>query len=290
MHPYQTVVGSYTLGDLTVNRIGFGAKRLGKDRAQATELLRRAVEWGVNHIDTAAFYPTYASPSHKEHDFSALEWANEVIRQALSPYPADLVIATKVGPTTTSGLARPDQLRGQVEANLRALGRDHLDMVYLRQYGLDSIVEHYGALAELRQAGMIRHLGISNVRPPHLAQAGTIAPVVAVQNRYGIDFGRVNDELLSTCRAQNIAFVPFFALTGTGRERGGVIENDAVNTFARAHGVSPAQVRIAWTLSRGPHILAIPGTSGTRHLAENLRAGDLLQLPGIAALGAGNHS
>ncbi|MEU9508564.1 aldo/keto reductase [Micromonospora sp. NPDC048170] len=289
MRSHQTVAGSYALGDLTVNRIGFGAKRLGKDRTQATELLRRAVEWGVNHIDTAAFYPTYASPSHKEHDFSALKWANEVIRQALSPYPADLVIATKVGPTT-SGLARPDQLRGQVEANLRALGRDHLDVVYLRQHGLDSIVEHYGALAELRQAGMIRHLGISNVRPPHLTQAATIAPVVAVQNRYGIDFGRVNDEMLSTCRTQNIAFVPFFALTSTGRERGGVTQNDAVDTFARTHGVSAAQVRTAWILSRGPHVLAIPGTSSINHLAENLRAGDLLQLPGIAALGAGRHS
>ncbi|MFI0791166.1 aldo/keto reductase [Micromonospora rubida] len=213
MRAHQTVAGSYTLGGLTVNRIGFGAKRLGKDRAQATELLHRAVERG-----------------------------------------------------------------------------HHLDVVYLRQHGLASIVEHYGALAELRQAGMIRHLGISNVRLPHLAQAGMIAPVVAVQNRYGIDFGRVNDEMLSTCRAQNIAFVPFFALAGTGRERGGVTESAAVNTFARAHGVSPAQVRIAWTLSRGPHVLAIPGTSSTDHLAENLRAGDLLELPGIAALGAGDHS
>src|SRR3954465_10011939 len=111
---------AYSLGDLTVNRIGFGAKRLGKDRSHAVKLLRRAVEWGVNHIDTAAFYPTY---SDTDHDFVGLDWANEGIREALSPYPADLVIATKVGPTA-AGLARPDQLRGLVEADLRALGRD----------------------------------------------------------------------------------------------------------------------------------------------------------------------
>ncbi|MCA2215718.1 aldo/keto reductase [Jidongwangia harbinensis] len=279
--------GTYLLGDLTVNRIGLGAKRLGRDRDRAAALLRRAVDSGINHIDTAAFYPTYAEPGHEEHDFAALGWANDVIRRALAPYPADLVIATKVGPTP-DGLARPDQLRGQVEANLRALGRDHLDLVYLRQHGLDSIAEHFGALAELRQAGLIRHLGISNVRPSHLAEAETIAPVVALQNRYGIDFGRVNDEILRACHARNIAFVPFFALAGPGRERGGVSESDAVVAFARSAGVSPAQARIAWTLSRGPHVLAIPGTSSAAHLAENLQAGDLLRLPGIGALGTGD--
>ena len=280
----RPAAGSYTLGDLTVRRIGLGAKRLGNDRNQASRLLRDAVELGVNHIDTAAWYPTYADVGHAIHDSSALLWANEVIRDALRPYSKDLVIATKVGPTE-SGLARPDQLRSQVEANLRPLGRDHLDLVYLRQHGLQSITEHFAALAQLRQAGLIRHLGLSNVRLHHLTQAQTIAPVVAVQNRYGVDFGRVNDEMLSTCGSQSIAFVPFFALAGTGRELGGVVHNDAVNAFAQAHAVSPAQVRIAWTLSRGAHVLAVPGTSDRGHLAENLRAGALVQQPELATLG-----
>jgi len=269
------------LGDLTVHRIGFGAKRLGPDRTHAIRLLRRAVELGVDHIDTAGFYPTYAGPEHREHDSTALGWANEVIREALAPYAGRTVIATKVGPTA-HGLARPDQLRGLVEADLRALGRETLDLVYLRQHGLDSVAEHYGVLAEMRAAGMIRHLGLSNVRLPHLAQAEAIAPVVAVQNRYGVDFGRVNDEMLEVCGRRGIAFVPFFALAGTGRERGGVLANDEVAAFAREHGVSPAQVRLAWTLSRGPHVLAIPGTSSLDHLAENLRIGEL---EGIENLG-----
>jgi pyridoxine 4-dehydrogenase len=284
MRTHGTAPGSYLLGDLPVNRIGFGAKRLGKDRHHAARLLRRAVELGVNHIDTAAWYPTHADTSHAMHESTSLHWANEVIRHTFGPHQANLVIVTKVGPTN-GALARPDQLRSQVEDNLRALGRDHLDVVYLRQHGLDSIADHFGALAQLRDAGLIRHLGISNVKLHHLAQAQAIAPVVAVQNRYGIDFGRINDEMLHTCGRQGIAFVPFFALAGTGREVGGVVDNDIVNAFAHAHGVSPAQVRIAWTLSRGPHVLAIPGTSNLEHLAENLAAGELVHQPGLSALG-----
>ena len=278
--------GTWTLGDLTVNRIGFGAKRLpgsgpfdlgdARDRDRVVGVLRRAVELGVNHIDTAAFYPTYA----RAEPVTDLGWANELIRQALAPYPDDLVIGTKVGPGhDASGawhvLAGPDQLRGQIEENLRDLGRDYLDVVNLRQYGLESIAEHFGALAELRDAGLIRHLGVSNVRPHHLAQAQQIAPVVCVQNKYGVDFGRVNDELLRTCGAQGIAFVPFFALAGTQREAGGVLDNDAVGAIAHSHGATSAQVRIAWTLSRGPHVLAIPGTGDPEHLVENIAAGAL---------------
>jgi len=280
----EPAAGRYALGDLTVNRIGFGAKRLGKDRDHATRLVRRAIELGVNHIDTAAWYPTYADASHAMHDSSALHWANEIIREALRPYSDEVVIATKVGPAE-DGLARPDQLRGQVETNLRTLGRDHLDLVYLRQHGLHSVTEHFAALAQLRQEGLIRHLGLSNVRLHHLAQAQAIAPVVAVQNRYGVDFGRVNDEMLGVCGSQGIAFVPFFALAATGREIGGVAHNGAVNAFARIHQASPAQVRIAWTLSRGPHVLAIPGTGDLGHLAENMDAGILVQQPELAALG-----
>jgi len=276
--------GTWTLGDLTVNRIGFGAKRLAggaafdlgsaSDRDRVIGVLRRAVELGVNHIDTAAFYPTYARDQQAMHDFTPLNWANELISRALAPYPGDLVIATKVGPAH-DGLARPDQLRGQVEENLRRLGRDHLDVVNLRQLGLDSIAEHFGALADLRDAGLIRHLGISNARLEHLAQAQKIAPVVCVQNRYGVDFGRVNDEMLRTCGEQGIAFVPFFAVTASGRQAGGVASNNAVLAIARAHGATPAQVRIAWTLHRGPHVLAIPGTGNRDHLAENIAAGTL---------------
>jgi pyridoxine 4-dehydrogenase len=280
----EPTAGSYTIGNLTVNRIGFGAKRLGKDRSHAIRLLRSAVELGVNHIDTAAWYPTYANASHALHDSSALHWANDIIREALRPYPEGTVVATKVGPTE-DGLATPDQLRSLVETNLRALGRDHLDLVYLRQHGLQSVTEHFAALAQLREAGLIGNLGLSNVRLEHLEQAQAVAPVVAVQNRYGVDFGRVNDEMLAICGSQGIGFVPFFALAGAGREIDGMAHHDAVSAFARAHAASPAQVRIAWTLSRGSHVLAIPGTSQLGHLAENLRAGALIQKPDLVTLG-----
>lgn len=275
--------GTWTLGDLAVNRIGFGAKRLGSDptgidqsadQDRVIRLLRQTRDLGINHIDTATFYPSYARADQPMHHFTSLDWANEMIHRALAPYPDDLVIATKVGPTE-HGLARPDELRAQVETNLRQLGRDHLDVVNLRQTGLDSIAEHFGALAELRDAGLIRHLGISNVRAEHLAQAQAIAPVVCVQNRYGIDFGRVNDDMLTACGDAGIAFVPFFAVTGDRREAGGVRHSDTIDAIASAHDATPAQVRIAWTLHRGPHVLAIPGTGNATHLLENVAAGTL---------------
>ncbi|GAA2383353.1 oxidoreductase [Catellatospora methionotrophica] len=273
-----TSAGTFTLGDLTVNRIGFGAMRLpggenygygsASDRDRVIGVLRQAVALGVNHIDTAAFY------------FSPLRSANELINRALAPYAGGLVIAAKVGPgRDPSGdwlpLARPDQLRGQVEENLRQLGRDHLDLVYLRQHGLESVAEHFGALAELRDAGLIRHLGLSNIRPQHLAQAQAVAPVVSVQNPYGVDTRRMHDGLVRTCGEQGVAFVPFFSVAGEGRESGGVARNDAVQAIAQAHGATAAQVRIAWTLSRGPHTLAIPGTGNPDHLVENIAAGAL---------------
>jgi pyridoxine 4-dehydrogenase len=278
MRTQGNVAGTWMLGDLTVHRIGFGAKRLGADPAHAAVLLRRAIDLGVDHIDTASWYPTFADASHEIHDSTALNWANEVIRRTLSPYAKDLVIVTKVGPTA-DGLARPEELRGQVEDNLRALGRDHLDVVNLRQHGLASVTDHFGALADLRAAGLIRHLGLSNVRVEHLDQAQAIAPVVCVQNRYGIDFGRVNDEMLRICGERGIAFVPFFSLTGSGREVGGLATNDAVPAAAQALGATPAQVRLAWTLSRGPHVLAIPGTGDLAHLAENMAAAELQPWP-----------
>ncbi|MEU9377850.1 aldo/keto reductase [Streptomyces sp. NPDC048255] len=270
--------GTWTLGDLTVNRLGFGAMRLThladgspSDRDRVTAVLRRAVELGVNHIDTAAFY------------FSPLRSANELINRALAPYADDLVITTKVGPGRDPAgdwwWAEPGQLRGQVEENLRQLGRDHLDVVNLRiprRETSGSVAEHFGALAELRTAGLIRHLGISNARPDHLAEARAIAPVVCVQNPYGLGSPAEDHAFLDLCGEQGVAFVPFFAIAGAGKEAGVVSEDgERVRTVAEAHGVSAAQLRLAWTLSRGPHVLAIPGTGNPQHLVENVASGAL---------------
>ncbi|MET9760987.1 aldo/keto reductase [Streptomyces sp. NPDC006372] len=273
--------GTWKLGDLPVHRLGFGAMRLTGsaafhhgtpgDRDRSIAVLRTAIDLGVNHIDTAAFY------------FSSLRSANELINSALAPYPDDLVIVTKVGPYRAySGewgtSARPEDLRGHVEENLRQLGRDHLDVVNLRRMPkYDSIAEHFGALAELREAGLIRHLGISNVEPRHLAEAQAVAPVVCVQNRYAIDRpDPATDELLRICGEQGIAFVPFYAIAGESGEHGATTAHDEeVRAVARAHGASPAQIRIAWTLHQGPHVLAIPGTGNPDHLVENVAAGGI---------------
>ncbi|MFU8849991.1 oxidoreductase [Micromonospora sp. SL1-18] len=272
--------GSWQLGDRTVNRIGFGAMRLTanadgspSDRDRAIGVLRRAVELGVNHIDTAAFY------------FSPRRSANELINRALSPYPADLVVVTKVGPgRDPSGewlpMARPDQLRGQVEENLRQLGRDHLDVVNLRVYGPEPLAEHFGALAELRDAGLVRHLGVSAVTAEQVAEAQAIAPVVCVQNSYGLGYRQRNDALIRDCARHGIAFVPFFSLATSGREAGATdVEHDEIRAIAREHDVTPAQVRLAWTLHQGPNVLAIPGTGNPDHLAENVAAGALRLSP-----------
>jgi len=274
--------GTWTLGDLTVNRMGFGAMRLTSDadgspsdRGRAIEVLRRAVEFGVNHIDTAAFY------------FSSLRSANELINRALAPYPDDLVITTKVWPgRDPSGewvWASPAQLRGQVEENLRQLGRDYLDVVNLRMprsQEAASIAEHFGALAALRDAGLIRHLGISNVRPGHLAEAQSIAPVVCVQNSYGIGASADKRDFVRACGDQGVAFVPFFAIAGAAGAAGASGasvpgEGGEVLAVARAHGATAAQVRLAWTLHQGAHVLAIPGTGNPDHLAANVAAGAL---------------
>ncbi|MFI8001527.1 aldo/keto reductase [Streptomyces sp. NPDC086010] len=274
--------GTWQLGDMTVNRLGFGSMRLTQDgaafadgvpsdRNRALGVLRRAVELGVNHIDTAAFY------------FSSSRSANELINSALAPYSDDLVITTKVGPgRDPSGVwlwATPDQLRGQVEENLRQLGRDHLDVVNLRlapSTAHASVAEHFGALSELRDAGLIRHLGISNTSPEQLAEARTIAPVVCVQNAYGIDSPAEDHAFLRHCGEAGIAFVPFFAIVGRGRESGAAgVERDEVSAVARTHGVTPAQVRLAWTLHQGAHVLAIPGTGNPDHLDENVAAASL---------------
>jgi len=282
--------GTWRLGDLTVNRLGYGAMRTmakadgsPSDRDTVLAVLRRAIELGVNHIDTAAFY------------FSALRSANELINTALAPYPDDLVITTKVGPGRGPDgewlpEARPEQLRGQVEENLRQLGRDHLDVVNLRigsglDRGVGTLADRFGALAELREAGLIRHLGVSNVRAEHLTEALSIAPVVCVQNKYSLTTDREDDSLIEFCAERDVAFVPFFAIASGGNVSGRPSNRqpgereaaaaEAAEQVAREHGVSSAQVRLAWTLHKGPNVLAIPGTGSLAHLAENVAAGAL---------------
>lgn len=299
--PTADAAGTWQLGDRTVNRIGLGAMRLTgmpwderpKDRDDAIAVLRRAIELGVDHIDTAAFY------------FLPTRSANELISTALQPYPDDLVITTKVGPGRSRDgefeYARPDQLRGQVEENIRQLGLDHLDVVNLRWgAGLDkepgSVAEHFGALAQLREAGLIHHLGISNIVADQLTEAMAIAPVVCVQNRYGLT-ERQDEDLVEACAEHGIAFVPFFAVATSvpgatphgGHDDAGRAE---VAKVAEDHGATPAQIRLAWTLHHGRHILAIPGTGNPAHLEENIAAGglrlskdEMALLDGIATTG-----
>jgi aryl-alcohol dehydrogenase-like predicted oxidoreductase len=292
--PTADSAGTWRLGDLTVNRLGLGAMRLTgmpwdpapRRREDAIAVLRRAVELGVDHIDTAAFY------------FTSIRSANELISTALQPFRDDLVIATKVGASRSregefEPYARPEQLRAQVEENIRQLGREAIDIVNLRWgSGLGkedgSLAEHLGALVELREAGLLRHIGVSNVSLDQLREALEVAPIVCVQNRYGLT-ERQDDDVLAFCRAHEIAFVPFFAL-GSGVEGalpGGKVDTSGqgeVAAVAAAHDATPSQVRLAWTLHRGPHVLAIPGTGSLAHLEENVAAAGLTLSPDELAL------
>jgi len=291
--PNAAASGSWKLGDRTVHRLGFGSMRLTgteafhqgvpRDRATSIAVVRRAVELGVNHIDTAAFY------------FSSLRSANEIVNAALAPFGDEVMVATKVGPRRDrSGAwaesARPEDLRGDVEENLRQLGRDHLDLVYLRYMRWDTITDHFAALAELQREGLIRHLGLSDVTTAQLAEARTIAPVVAVQNRFGLD-DTGSDDVLRACGEHGIAFVPFFALAGAksaGDPGSTAAAGDAqVLAVAEAHGVTPQQIRLAWTLAQGPHVLAIPGTGDLAHVEANVAAGAIrLSEEDLAAMGS----
>jgi aryl-alcohol dehydrogenase-like predicted oxidoreductase len=261
-------------GELTINRLGFGAMRLAmgtfagpaRDPETGITVLRRAIELGVNHIDTAGFYGRDAV------------WANELIHRALTPYLDDLVIATKVGPLpgpngVPSGQATADQLRGLVEADLRSLGLHRLDLVYLRVGGMtgpggESIAERFAILAELRAEGLIRHLGVSNVDAAQLAEARAIAPVAAVQNRHTDDRG-----LLAECEEAGIAYVPYFPLGGGVGS--GPLDTERLGKVAARLGATTAQVAIASLLATSPTVLAIPGTGSLEHLEENLAANDL---------------
>ncbi|MEV4000024.1 oxidoreductase [Streptomyces halstedii] len=259
-------------GDLTINRLGFGAMRLatgtfdGPTRAPETgvAVLRRAVELGVNHIDTAGFYGRGGV------------WANEQIRTALAPYPEDLVIATKVGPLLgadgmPSEQAAPDRLRELVEADLRTLELDRLDLVYLRVGGMtgpggESIAERFGVLAGLREEGLIRHLGVSNVDAGQFAEARSIAPVAAVQNQHADDMA-----MLAECEEAGIAYVPYFPLGGGGNP----LDAERLGKVAARLGATTTQVQLASLLAFSPSLLAIPGTGSLDHLEENMAAGGL---------------
>jgi aryl-alcohol dehydrogenase-like predicted oxidoreductase len=272
--------GTVNLGDLSINRLGFGAMRLSingisgppRDPEIGRAVLRHAVELGVNHIDTAAFY--------QSRDGSVR--ANTLIREALSPYPPDLVIATKVGPVfgpngPVQGSA--SDLHALVEDNLKTLGLDCLDLVYLRIGMMDpphgeSVVERFEALASLREKGLIRHLGLSNVDTTHLAEARAIAPVVAVQNHFHIA-RREDVAMLNVCAENGIAFAPFFPLGG-GRSD---LNDPRLAEVAARRGSSVSQIALAWLLALSPVTLAIPGTGSLIHLEENIAAGSIILTP-----------
>ncbi|MCO8277861.1 aldo/keto reductase [Actinoplanes sp. TRM 88003] len=271
--------GTWKLGDQVVNRMGFGSMRLtpNADRDAAIRVLRRAVELGVNHIDTAAFYVTPGGIL--DHGTGPKRYATELIREALFPYDKSLFLATKVGP----GL-RPDgewetavtlsQLRAQVEENLRRLQVDRLDLVNLRLTSRTAPVgPRFEALASLRDEGLIRHLGISNATLAQIDEAAAVAPLVSVQNSFAVDLQR-DASLVAEMTERGIAFVPFFAIAGPGREDGPTTATpDAVREIALTHHVSEHQVRLAWTLHQGDNVLAIPGTGDEQHLLDNIAAG-----------------
>ena len=265
--------GRYQVADLQLTRVGYGAMQLAgpgvfgppKDHDTAIAVLRAAVDLGINHIDTADYYGPYVT--------------NELIREALAPYPDDLHIVTKVGARRDEHggwphARTPAELREQVHDNLRHLGLDVLDVVNLRVGGLadaepGSIAEQFGALAELRQQGLIRHLGLSTVSADQVAEAQSIAPVVCVQNLYNIA-RRGDDALVDATARQGIAFVPYFPLGGFSP-----LQSEALQSVADRLGATPLAVALAWLLHRSPNILLIPGTSSVAHLRENVAAAGL---------------
>lgn len=271
--------GTWQLGNRIVNRMGFGSMRLtsNPDRSVAIRVLRRAVELGVNHIDTAAFY---VSPGGIiDAGSGPRRYATELIREALFPYEESLFLATKVGP----GL-RPDgdwetadtpaRLRAQVEENLRRLGVDRLDLVNLRLTSRTApVAPRFEALAALRDEGLIRHLGISNATLAQIDEAAAVAPIVCVQNSFAVDLQR-DAALPAVLAERGVAFVPFFAIAGPGREDGpAATTHDAVREIAAARNVTEQQLRLAWTLHQGANVLAIPGTGNEQHLLDNIAAG-----------------
>jgi aryl-alcohol dehydrogenase-like predicted oxidoreductase len=269
-----SAAGTFPLGDRVVNRMGYGAMQLAgpgvfgppRDRAAARAVLREAVASGVNHIDTSDFYGPHVT--------------NQLIREALHPYPDDLTIVTKMGAVRGADASwnpaqSPADLRQAVLDNLRNLGVDVLDAVNLRVMGdvhapsEGSIAGQFTALAELQRQGLIRHLGLSNATGSQVEEARAIAPVVCVQNQYNLAH-RGDDALVDDLARKGIAYVPFFPLGGFTP-----LQSSTLSDVAARLGATPMQVALAWLLHRAPNILLIPGTSSPDHLRENLAAAEL---------------
>ena len=275
--------GTFTLPgtSMTVNRMGYGAMQLAgpqvwgppRDREAAIAVLREAVADGVNHIDTSDFYGPHVT--------------NQIIKQALHPYPDDLVIVTKLGARRGNdkswlhALSRQELIDGAHD-NLRNLGIDRLDVVNLRVGGISgpteaSIAEPLTVLAELKSQGLIRHLGLSNVSPKQFAEARAITEIVCVQNYYNVA-QRSDDGFIADRASQGVAYVPFFPLGGFTP-----LQSSELDAAAASLGAAPMQVALAWLFQRSPNILLIPGTSSLAHLRENLKAATLKIPPQIIA-------
>lgn len=275
--------GHVTLADgLTLTRVGYGAMQLAgpgvwgppRDRDAAVAVLRAAVDAGVTHIDTSDFYGP--------------EVVNEIVREALHPYPDDLHLVTKIGfrrgdDRSWLPAASPDELTAQVHGNLDRLGLDVLDVVNLRIPDGDgtSIADRFGELADLQEKGLIRHLGLSTVSAEQVREARTIAPVVCVQNHYNL-VHRADDALVDECADAGIGYTAYFPLGGFSPLQSGVLDD-----VARQVGATPQQVALAWLLQRSPTTLLIPGTSSEAHLRENLAVADVaLPADALATLDA----
>ncbi|MGW6604061.1 aldo/keto reductase family oxidoreductase [Streptomyces sp. NPDC055036] len=278
--------GTWTLGDLTVTRFGYGAMQLAgpwvmgppADRGGALAVLREAVDLGVTHIDTSDAYGPRVT--------------NELIREALHPYPESLHVVTKVGATRDEQggwptARRPEDLRRQVQDNLTSLRLDTLDLVNLRLGNAEgpqpgSLAEAFETLVELQQQGLIRHLGVSNATEEQVTEAQSIAPIVCVQNMYNLAH-RYDDELIARLATDGVAYVPFFPLGGFTP-----LQSSALSAVAARMMATQMSVALAWLLQRSPNILLIPGTSSTAHLRENIAGAglslsheDLTELDGI---------
>lgn len=279
--------GTWSLGDQTIRRMGFGSMRLtvNPDPAVAVRVLRRAVELGVDHIDTSDAYGPHV--------------ANELIREALEPYREDIVVATKVGVErdewkSFNAVASPESLRDQVEENLARLGKGVLDLVYLRVGGdglmfpdeSTSFADSFQALVKLRERGLIRNLGLSGVTVEQLEEARKQAPVASVQNRFHL-LDRASVDVLKHCEQNGIAFVPYFPLAAGMLKPGldksqlppGMAPSDeqesTLDGVAERNNATRTQVALAWLLARSPSVLLIPGTKTVAHLEENIAAAGL---------------
>lgn len=287
----QTIdqAGTFKLGTRTVRRLGYGAMQLAgpgvfgspKDLNAALAVLREAVALGINHIDTSDFYGPQV--------------VNQLIREALAPYPDDLVIVTKIGARRGEDgswlpAASPDELRQAVHDNLRNLGLDALDVVNMRFWGHEGhgpaegpVEPQLVVLAELQQEGLVRNVGLSNVTAAQVKEARQIVEIVCVQNQYNLAH-RGDDALIDALAGEGIAYVPFFPLGGFSP-----LQSATLSLVAERLGTTPMQVALAWLLQRSPNILLIPGTSSVAHLRENVAAASLVlpddaiaELDGIA--------